>query len=541
MAVHYVYNADNRLIRVEDELTGTVIAEYYYDPFGRRLWKDVAGTRTYFFYSDEGLIAEYDSSGSEIRSYGYQPDSTWTTDPLFLTQNGSYYFYQNDHLGTPQKLAAMNGRVVWSATYNAFGEALVDESSSVENNLRFPGQYYDEESGLHYNGFRYYHPQLGRYMQVDPSGFGGGDVNWYRYARNNPISSRDPLGLEITDQQFEEALKTIIEEYTDSATTTGKKNHLKGEAGEVVLERFLKKAGLTIVKGPVTTPGKRHNSDVVAYDPDSKKLYFFDNKVSQTRDVVSPSQVKNLTTNRTRSIEEAILLLEELDISHSLKDTIEKALRKAEDTPSKAYWMVANATHEEIANITCRISKGLARKGVRYVDILKEIPDLKLKSYGDAVIESRVKKLLKEAVEKSGKALPVIVGGGISALVNAPRIQAAYRDDMLYEEFITSRGRVPSYPGHATKRELAIIAGEEGGSELGAWAGGGLGGVLGWGPWGVAGGAFIGGVLGDTIGGISAARAFEEGYRLSEESKLRKQEEEIQLKSCAICYPNYPK
>ncbi|MCP4314431.1 MAG: hypothetical protein GY790_24515 [Bacteroidetes bacterium] len=80
VAVNYVYNAANRLIRVEDELTGTMIAEYSYDPFGRRLWKEVNGVKTYFFYSDEGLVAEFDINGSEIRNYGCKPDSTWTTE-----------------------------------------------------------------------------------------------------------------------------------------------------------------------------------------------------------------------------------------------------------------------------------------------------------------------------------------------------------------------------------------------------------------------------------------------------------------------------
>ncbi|MCP4396861.1 MAG: RHS repeat protein, partial [bacterium] len=69
VAVNYIYNAANRLIRVEDELTGTVIAEYYYDPFGRRLWKDANQTRTYFFYSDEGLVAEYGRIKPRARFY----------------------------------------------------------------------------------------------------------------------------------------------------------------------------------------------------------------------------------------------------------------------------------------------------------------------------------------------------------------------------------------------------------------------------------------------------------------------------------------
>ena len=98
-AVNYIYDVANRLVKVEDDLTKTVIAEYGYDPFGRRLWKDVFRSateplqRTYFFYSDEGLIGEYDANGNELRSYGYQSDSTWTTDPLWMKENGQYYFY----------------------------------------------------------------------------------------------------------------------------------------------------------------------------------------------------------------------------------------------------------------------------------------------------------------------------------------------------------------------------------------------------------------------------------------------------------------
>jgi RHS repeat-associated protein len=196
----YHYNTFDRLVQVDD-VNGNTIAEYYYDPFGRRLWKQAGDQTTLFFSSDEGLVAEYDPTGAEIRSYGYRPGSTWTTDPLWLKQNGEYYFYHNDHLGTPQKLVKQNGAVVWSARYTAFGQATV-EVDTITNNLRFPGQYFDTEIGLHYNGFRYYAPGIGRYVRTDPIGSANGENHLYHYVRNNPITMLDPLGLQAMCKAF---------------------------------------------------------------------------------------------------------------------------------------------------------------------------------------------------------------------------------------------------------------------------------------------------------------------------------------------------
>ena len=192
VAQRFIYDAENRLIRVEDG-SGGVIARYEYDPFGRRLWKEVNGERTYFFYADEGLIAEFDENGKELRSYGYQPDSTWGTNPLWLKAGGKYYWYRNDHLGTPQTLVDSASTVVWQARYTAFGKADI-QVETIENHLRFPGQYFDAETGLHYNFHRYYDPEIGRYTQVDPIGLAGG-INSYAYVGMNPTGGIDPLGL----------------------------------------------------------------------------------------------------------------------------------------------------------------------------------------------------------------------------------------------------------------------------------------------------------------------------------------------------------
>ena len=85
--------------------------------------------------------------------------------------------------------------MVWSAKYSSFGKAII-EIETIENNLRFPGQYEDAETGLYYNTHRYYDPSIGRYLTPDPIGLEGG-INPYVYVQNNPISFIDPEGLEI--------------------------------------------------------------------------------------------------------------------------------------------------------------------------------------------------------------------------------------------------------------------------------------------------------------------------------------------------------
>ena len=194
---NYVYDTSDRFIEIRDQ-NNALIAAYTYDPFGRRLSKETTGSvgsKTYFFYADEGLVAEANAIGAVTKIYGYQPDSTWSNDPVFLKDGTNTYYFQKDHLGTPQKLIASNGSVVWSAKADAFGNTLVDSSSTLTNNLRFAGQYFDQESGLHYNYFRYYDPQTGRYVTSDPIGLDGG-LNTFGYVGGNPIGEVDFYGLQ---------------------------------------------------------------------------------------------------------------------------------------------------------------------------------------------------------------------------------------------------------------------------------------------------------------------------------------------------------
>jgi RHS repeat-associated protein len=189
---YFFYNNQERLIRVEDTNNQT-IAEYGYNPFGHRMWKQVNGQKTYFFYNASGLVGEYTSTGTLIKEYQYTANSTWMTNPLFQRESGEVYFYQNDHLGTPKRLIATSGEVVWEGTYTAFGKAN-PSITTISNNLRFPGQYYDDETGLHHNYFREYAPDIGRYVQTDPIGLQGG-LNTFSYSYSNPVKFYDPSGL----------------------------------------------------------------------------------------------------------------------------------------------------------------------------------------------------------------------------------------------------------------------------------------------------------------------------------------------------------
>lgn len=111
-----------------------------------------------------------------------------------ITYSETFYFH-NDHLGTPQALTDKDQNVVWQAEYDPFGKA-TETVATVEQNLRFPGQYLDRETGLHYNYFRTYDPAIGRYTQSDPIGLGGG-INTYGYAYQNTIRYTDPTGKAV--------------------------------------------------------------------------------------------------------------------------------------------------------------------------------------------------------------------------------------------------------------------------------------------------------------------------------------------------------
>ncbi|MBF0527423.1 MAG: hypothetical protein HQK56_20260, partial [Deltaproteobacteria bacterium] len=104
------------------------------------------------------------------------------------------YFVNPDHLGSPRSIIDSTGATVWKWDKDPFGNGA--PTGTLPYNLRFPGQYFDVETGLCYNMARDYSPGLGRYIQSDPIGLGCSDVNLYVYVQNDPINLIDPDGLQ---------------------------------------------------------------------------------------------------------------------------------------------------------------------------------------------------------------------------------------------------------------------------------------------------------------------------------------------------------
>ena len=178
-------------------------ASYTYNHLGQRKSKTVGATTTYFVYSDiDGqMLGEYNSDGTPIRQYLYAEGermAMYTYDystPSSPTKTITYF--ANNHIG--QTVLAWNaaGAVVYERNQTPFGETKGEYATGgVKVPLRFAGQYYDSESGFNQNWNRDYDPSIGRYLQPDPLGLDGGDVNIFSYVGQNPVMATDPDGLQ---------------------------------------------------------------------------------------------------------------------------------------------------------------------------------------------------------------------------------------------------------------------------------------------------------------------------------------------------------
>jgi RHS repeat-associated protein len=183
------YAAENDVLNVTatfDPEPAPQDATYTYNHLGQRASKTTGGTTTYFVYSDlDGqLLGEYTSTGSPIREYIYLEgervamyDHT-TVEPKDSTNTKAIVYLHNDQVGQVQYAYNSDGQIIYERVQTPFGETMSEMNVyNVQIPVRFPGQYYDSETGFNQNWNRDYDPSLGRYVQSDPIGLGG----WSKY------------------------------------------------------------------------------------------------------------------------------------------------------------------------------------------------------------------------------------------------------------------------------------------------------------------------------------------------------------------------
>lgn len=197
LRTRYTYDGADMLVAVDD---GGEPWTAEYDAWGRRLQCGRGDRQTKFYWDGERLAAEVDPGGG-LRIYVY-PNAA-SMQPMLVVDyddvgadpgSGRVYTVHYDAIGLPKELLDCAGNVAWRAeATDVYGRIVVASEGQVAFNLRWPGHYFDAETGLHYNRWRYYDPVLGRYLQSDPIGQEG-DVNVYAYPAN-PLRDVDVFGL----------------------------------------------------------------------------------------------------------------------------------------------------------------------------------------------------------------------------------------------------------------------------------------------------------------------------------------------------------
>jgi RHS repeat-associated protein len=207
-------DSDGQVAKVDFYRGATLVGSAAAAPYTAQWIAAKAGSYTLLGAASQapyGLIWNNVQPGSHILSAKATDDrgAATQTAPVNISvtaalPHGVFYIHP-DHLGTPRAVTDESDRIVWRNDLlgEPFGNAAPDEDpdgdgQKFEFNLRFPGQYYDRETGLSYNYFRDYDPGTGRYIQSDPIGLQGG-VNTYTYANQNPLRFIDPLGLSGDD------------------------------------------------------------------------------------------------------------------------------------------------------------------------------------------------------------------------------------------------------------------------------------------------------------------------------------------------------
>ena len=293
----------------EQETKQTVRFEY--DALGRRILKEDAFGATRFIWEGMRLIEE--RRGAHATAYIYEPDSyvpmaridtsANSDEPAQDESSGTpaqVLYFHTDPSGLPEELSDDKGRIRWRAAYKTWGNTVVErweavgldgrpaefqrsepkpanEPPPIEQNLRFQGQYLDRDTGLHYNTFRYYDPDIGRFISPDPIGLAGGE-NLYAYAPN-PVSWIDPWGWaasadlpQLKGQSVSSVEKTLTKNgfSLDKKTSTGNQTWSHPDGSTVRIDPYGNQS-MTMKNGD-PLPKSGANAHVHKYDPGEVKL-----------------------------------------------------------------------------------------------------------------------------------------------------------------------------------------------------------------------------------------------------------------------------
>jgi RHS repeat-associated protein len=152
-----------------------------------------AGQTSYYIYDESGhVIGEYDQNGNPVQEHIYLGDRPVAVVTGGSSSSGTVDYVTTDQLNTPRDITDGSGAVIWSWNSDPFGNGQ-PIAPSFTYNLRFPGQYYDAETGKNYNYRRDYDPSTGRYIESDPIGLAAG-TNTYLYVGGRPLDYIDPTG-----------------------------------------------------------------------------------------------------------------------------------------------------------------------------------------------------------------------------------------------------------------------------------------------------------------------------------------------------------
>ena len=210
-----LYDADNRLTDLDK--SGAFTQDLIYDWMGRLIKKTVtlnggSPATTRYYYSGWTVLAEVnESGGAYLHKYVHGPG----IDELLTDETGgTVYHVLHDHLGSTTALITGTATVAQRYTYDPYGTPTIRDSSGSPSSSAptthylYTGREYDALSGLYNYRYRFYHPGLGRFLQPDPIGFGGG-LNAQEYASSNPAARKDPLGLDDFTFNFDLDLSAV--------------------------------------------------------------------------------------------------------------------------------------------------------------------------------------------------------------------------------------------------------------------------------------------------------------------------------------------